>query len=480
MLYFLLVGLTGYLVLNLLSEQIKPGFRQASEETLIDASQHLADLVSPYLAKQQLNDPSLQQLLRQYGHRSVAARLWGLPRETPDYRLYITDDHGIVLFDSRDQALGQDYSRWNDVYKTLRGEYGARSSKLSDAANAPTVMHVAAAIKDANGRLLGVLTLAKSNASLQPFIDRAQQYVLLRGGVLMLFGLLIGALLSWRLQTGLNRLRHYIEHLNAGLRVAPPKFRLFFEFGELAYKLDTLRGTLEGKALRDQALQTLTHELKSPLTAIRAAVEILATGTQERPLPEAQQQKFLGHIRDQSQRLNDLTERLLQISSLEQLPHLPDPQPVALASLVQQLVAENQAQLDANSLRCALLLSAEVNVLGDAGLLKQALQHLLDNALAFAPAGALCSWSLHCVGEHVELALANQGPQIPVYALDRVKEKFYSLPRPVTAFQPALRKSTGLGLSFVEQVMQLHQGQCQIRNLTDGVEVRLCFPLPSA
>ncbi len=477
LLYFLLVGLTGYLVLNLLSEQIKPGFRQASEETLIDASQHLADLVSPYLRQGDMANPQLQQLLRNYGVRSLPSNLWGLPREKPDYRLYITDDRGIVLFDSTDQALGQDYSRWNDVYKTLRGEYGARSSKASADVNAPSVMHIAAPIRNADGTIIGVLTLAKSNGSLQPFIDRSQRYVLERGLLLMALGLLVGALLTWRLQLGLNRLRQYIHSLNAGLRVPPPQFRLFFEFGELAEKLDTLRGTLEGKALRDQALQTLTHELKSPLTAIRAATEILASGTAERPLPSAQQQKFLGHISQQAERLTQLTERLLQVSSLEQLPHLAAPQPVSLRSLIDKACGQNHARFDAKQLVSTLPDYAgdkDYWVMGDASLLQQALQHLVDNAMDFAPNGGYLRWQLQQQGQHIALTLANQGPQIPDYALSRVTEKFYSLPRPQSQGSVP-SKSTGLGLAFVEQVMQLHQGELRIANLADGVQVSLVF-----
>lgn len=473
LLYFLFVGLTGYLVLNLLTEQIKPGFRQASEETLIDASQHLADLVSPYVQAGTLADASLQQLLRNYGRRSLPSQLWGLPREKPDYRLYITDDRGIVLFDSKDQAVGKDYSRWNDVYKTLRGEYGARSSKASADVNAPSVMHIAAPIRNTQGAIIGVLTLAKSNGSLQPFIDRSQRYLLERGLLLMGIGLLIGALLTWRLQLGLNRLRQYILSLNAGLRVAPPQFRLFFEFGELAEKLNTLRGTLEGKALRDQALQTLTHELKSPLTAIRAATEILASGSDERPLPKAQQQKFLQHIEDQSARLTQLTERLLQLSSLEQLPHLTAPQPLSLLSLVQQVCRQNQARFDAKH-SVVQLPTTDAQVLGDAPLLQQALQHLIDNAMDFSPQHGYVRWEIQSHAEHIVLTLANQGPPIPDYALARVTEKFYSLPR--LDNQGQTRKSTGLGLSFVEQVMQLHQGKLQIANLPDGVVIGLEFP----
>ena len=53
--------------------------------------------------------------------RPISANVWGVQKNTIGYRLYITDAHGIVRYDSSGRAVGQDYSRWNDVYRTLRG-----------------------------------------------------------------------------------------------------------------------------------------------------------------------------------------------------------------------------------------------------------------------------------------------------------------------------------------------------------------------
>jgi two-component system sensor histidine kinase CreC len=75
------------------------------------------------------------------------------------------------------------------------------------------------------------------------------------------------------------------------------------------------------------------------------------------------------------------------------------------------------------------------------------------------------------VGSHVEIRLFNQAEPIPDYALPRLSERFYSLPRPDSG-----RKSTGLGLNFVEEVVQLHGGEFRIGNVEGGVEVVLRLP----
>jgi len=110
-------------------------------------------------------------------------------------------------------------------------------------------------------------------------------------------------------------------------------------------------------------------------------------------------------------------------------------------------------------------------LLCDPFLMRQAIANLLDNALDFTPPGGLLVFELEHGDGRVALSLFNQGEAIPDYALGRLSERFYSLPRPFSG-----RKSTGLGLNFVEEVMQLHGGALAVANVEDGVRVRLWLP----
>ncbi len=100
-----------------------------------------------------------------------------------------------------------------------------------------------------------------------------------------------------------------------------------------------------------------------------------------------------------------------------------------------------------------------LSIEGDAILLEQALGHMLDNALDFAPKAAIVALKVHKASESIVISLCNQGPQIPDYALPRLTERFYSLARPGKS-----GKSTGLGLNFVDEVMKLHHGKLSIEN----------------
>jgi two-component system sensor histidine kinase CreC len=227
-----------------------------------------------------------------------------------------------------------------------------------------------------------------------------------------------------------------------------------------------MRTQLEGKAYVERYVHTLTHELKSPLAAIRGAAELL-----DGEMPSEQRQRFVANIEQESERMQQLIERLLHLAQVEQRQGLEEQVAVPLRALVDGLLQAQMARIEAAHLQIEQLVSPELSACGEAFLLRQAVANLLDNALDFTPPGGLIRFSAEAHGGQVELRLFNQGEPIPDYALARLSERFYSLPRPNNG-----RKSTGLGLNFVEEVMQLHGGELRIGNVTGGVEAWLRLP----
>lgn len=462
--YLLFISLTGYFVLSTVMKEIRPGVRQSTEETLVDTANLLAEILRDDFKAGTLSENRWPQLLRAYGERQPAATIWGLPKNQVNHRIYVTDAKGIVVLDSSGLAVGQDYSRWNDVYLTLRGQYGARSSRsLADDPNS-SVMHVGAPIRD-NGQIIGVVTVAKPNSSLQPYVDRTERRLLWYGAGLIAMGLLFGALLSWWLSAALRRMTAYALAVSEGRRAELPHYR-GGEMEQLATAVEHMRTQLEGKAYVERYVHTLTHELKSPLAAIRGAAELL-----QGEMPLEQRQRFVGNIDSESARMQQLIERLLNLAQVEQRQGLEERVNVPLAPLCKELLNSQHGRIEGKQLQVELRVPADLAWSGEPFLLRQALGNLLTNALDFSPVGGLLRCSAQPVEEGMELVLFNQGEPIPDYALPRLCERFYSLPRPDSG-----RKSTGLGLNFVEEVVQLHGGQMRIDNVPGGVQVTLRLP----
>ncbi|MGH8078894.1 MAG: two-component system sensor histidine kinase CreC, partial [Lysobacter sp.] len=327
--YFFIVALAALLLAQVFVAQVKPGVRQAMEDTLVDTANVLAELATEDLLAGRIADGTFARRVRGLRGRDFGADIWGFDKRGSNYRIYVTDARGIVVFDSAGKDVGKNYSRWNDVYLTLRGRYGARSTAIDPADKDSTVMHVAAPIRNASGTIVGVLTVAKPNRTLAPFIARSQGVVMRWGGVLMGVALLVGLIAAWWLSQQLSRLQRYAHAVTAGERVALPNTA--GEFGELGQALETMRAKLEGKQYVEGYVHALTHEMKSPLAAIRGSAELL-----ESPLPEADRLRFASSIRLQTERLAQMIDKLLALAAVEHRQRIDNPERVDLRALARE------------------------------------------------------------------------------------------------------------------------------------------------
>lgn len=278
--YFLIVAVAGYFVLSIFVQEVKPGVRRATEGTLVDTANLLAQIARQDMQRGDAAHGQLAQAFTQLNQRPIGANISGIRKDRSEYHVYLTDAQGRVIFDSAGRAQGQDYSRWNDVYRTLRGEYGARSTRSDPEDENSSVMYVAAPVIE-QGRIIGVLTVGKPNSTMAPVIKRSERRILWAGALLLGIALLIGAVFVWWITRSIGRLVRYADGVAQGENAPLPKVG-GRELTQLAQALESMRLKLEGKAYIEQYAHTLTHELKSPLAAIRGAAELL----QELPPPE--------------------------------------------------------------------------------------------------------------------------------------------------------------------------------------------------
>jgi two-component system, OmpR family, sensor histidine kinase CreC len=467
--YAAFVALAGWFVVRRVLEEVKPAVRQSTEETLVDTANLLAELAADDLRSGRLTQGELPRLLARYGERRPHATISGITKTRIDGRIYIVDQRGIVLVDSAGRDVGQDYSRWNDVYLTLRGHYGARSTRDVPDDPMSTVMYVAAPIY-AGPTIIGAVTVAKPNWTVQPVIAGAERRLAAFGAAIVVVGLIFGASFAFWLSRSIRRLTSFALAVSAGKRASVPVLP-GVELRQLAEALESMRTQLEGKAYVERYVQTLTHELKSPLAAIAGAIELLHADMQ----PE-QRERFLENIETETTRLQSLSERLLHLARVEQRRGLEERVPIGLHTLVDELLAVQQLRLGARGIQVENGVSRDAQVVGERFLVRQALANLVDNAIDFTRDGGTVriDTPAHAgagVTPRLPIRVYNEGDPIPEYALGRVTERFYSLPRPATG-----RKSTGLGLSFVSEVAHLHDGSFQIENVDGGVEARLTLP----
>jgi len=455
--YFLIVGVAFYILLNVSMSELKPGIRQSTEDTLVDMSNLLAEVVSDEFLENKLNQPQFGKSVGRFIKRVQGAKIFSVEKSVSNLRIYITDDMGIVRYDSDDQAVGQDYSKWNDVYLTLQGKYGARSSEAEPGNAFSTVMYVAAPIKNGE-QIAGVLTVAKPNWSVQPFIDKAKDKIQLRGLALLIISLFVAIILSYWLTASIRRLASYADKIAQGERAVVPKVRES-ELAKLAGSIDNMRRNLEGKEYVERYVHALTHELKSPVSAIKGASEIINPS-----MPEKDISRFMNNIQYEIKRMDEMINRLLALAEVEKRDVLEQLANVDLLATFESVLESKKVQCQKKKLDVKTNFPNNAVMLGDSFLLTQALDNILQNAIDFSPENGSIEISIALDQQNaLVVSVKDQGTGIPEYALNKVFDRFYSLTRPDTQ-----KKSSGLGLCFVKQIVGLHSGIVLVKNHADG------------
>jgi len=460
--FFLINGIAAFFVLRVFMAEIKPSVREVMEDMMVDTANILAELASDDLAAGRLGagDSPFAQHVRRYATRPIDAAIWGFSKQSLDFRVTVTDAAGRVLFDSESRAVGTDHSQWRDVARTLRGEYGARSTREVDGDDTSGVMHVAAPIY-VQDRIAGVLTVAKPTRTVQRFIDRAERKVFMGGLLLLALSAAVGVAVTLWMVWNVRRLRDYALSVQGPSDEAAPAVpQVPGELGDLARAMDRMRERLAGHDYIEGYVRALTHELKSPVAAIRGAGELLADD-----LPAADRAGFAAQVVQQSERLQRLIDRLLELSKLEQRQHAESRAPVALQDCAEAAIGQVRARAAQRGI--ALALSGDgASGPWEAELVTLALTNLLDNAIDFAPAGSTVRVEL----EGAAVAVQDAGPGVPDYALPRLGERFFTTARP-----GGERSGSGLGLAIVQRVMALHGGRMAVRNTAPGLRVALQF-----
>lgn len=444
------------------NQQVKPNVRQVVEDTLAENANIIAMLVAEDVYENKVGTAQFDEKIQKALNRKLNANIWQHNKKEINQQIYITDAKGTVIYDSQGIATGQDYSSWNDVYLTLQGKYGVRSTRSYEGDPNSSTMFIAAPIyyqtaQNQQQKLIGVVSIGKPNSSVQPYIQRAEDQLLRQAAWITLLSLFLASLVAYWLKHSIDRVRKYAQALAPVNQT--PYFRSAKELNQVAQAVENMREKLEDRAYVEHYVNTLTHELKSPLTAIQASAELL-----KEDLPLNDQQQFAQHIHAQSQRLKLLIDRMLLLTRLEKSKHQIELQNFNLSKLIQQVLDQQASQLQSKKIQCLLDIEANCMIHADRFWLQQTIANILDNALDFSAESSKILIQLHRQAhQSIQLQIFNEGEWIPEYALSQVFDTYFSLPRPITQ-----QRSSGIGLSIVKQVIEQHHGQIQIQNIQEN------------
>ena len=467
--YFIILGSLIWFTLDNAIERLNDGMRQSAESVLVDMAQLLASFVEDEVREQGgLTTTQLKRVFGELNQRDFSAQIYQVVKTSVDSQIYVTDNKGIIIYDSTGLRVGEDYSAWRDVALTLTGEYGARTSFIDrnrTAPDDPKAMIIGAPIQ-VNGNTIGVISVLKPIESLEGHLLTETKQLQNYAFVLLGLALLLGYLLSLWFTHSLNKIANYANNMAEGKKVAAPIMR-DVRLAKLSNSISYLRSQLDGKEYVEDYIHSLTHELKTPITSIQGAVELMSED-----MPIIDRERFLNNISTSNQRMARLVDRMLSLAKLESTTELLSTEDFDLISTIKRLVQERGAILDNKDLQLNLPLQSQVMCHGDRVLISQAIANLLDNAMRFCQTSGCIELSVEIESDNDEKSITrvkifNQGDPIPDFALAKLYDRFFSLP-PTNSTESAT-KSTGLGLSFVKEIMKLHKGKVSVGNFGEGV-----------
>ena len=463
--YLLVVGGGFYAIMSTLIQEIQPRYLESMEESLVDTVNILASLIERETETRGYDSDAIEAIFDRAYSREFEAHIYSLEKSAVDLQVYLTDQDGRVLYHSSNpEAKGENYSRWRDVNLTLKGEYGARATWVEEPDRRELLLFVAAPVR-MDDRIVGVVTVGKPTTYVNELVDAAEKrfraYAIAAG--IAVLGL--GAVLSVWLTRPIKRLIEYATDLRDGKPAQYP--RLFgIEANNLGRAFEEMREALEGKQYIERYVQSLTHQLKSPLSGISGAAELM-----EGEMTDEERLRFAGNVRRESERMRRIVDRMLELAAVESRRGLQKVEEIDLGDIVEAVADDLRPQLASERIECVVTCSGSVTIEGERFLVRQAVFNLLQNAIDFSPAESEVRVEVSCQKDRAIVDVNDGGPGIPEYALAKVTDRFYSLVRPKSG-----EKSSGIGLSFVKEIMALHGGELQVENReSGGVRARLVF-----
>jgi len=229
--------------------------------------------------------------------------------------------------------------------------------------------------------------------------------------------------------------------------------------------------------LKDDFLSTISHELRTPISSIKMATQMLEITLSRLGItgPQAEENhcdRYLQILREESQRETDLINNLLALTQADAGVEPLMPAEINLQLWITHISEGFHNRIQSHQQTLQLDVPANITLVTDIPYLEKILTELLTNACKYSPAGELIQISARLVNCQVEIEVSNSGVEIPLGERDRIFEKFYRIP----SHDPWKYSGTGLGLALVQKLVDRLQGTIQVASTQDQVQFILRLP----
>ncbi|MFC1462877.1 ATP-binding protein [Verrucomicrobiota bacterium] len=388
-------------------------------------------------------------------------------------RLQVLSAEGTVIFDSDANSLiGANFSGRKEIDNAMRGgDYEASWRLTPD--RKYVFYYVPLPVLDGNGNVAAIVYVTHHTGQITKAIMTMMFNQRLAMVVALLCAVLISAILAHTLTRRLRRLTKAAMAYAKGNAPLDLQIKGRDEIGELGSALDRMATDIEKQNdYNREFVSTVMHELRTPITAIKGAAEVLQQGAAEK---EDARDKFLANIRYEADRLTRMVGELNELTKLDVETLRGNKESVNYCSCVREILERLMPTFDQEHA------NLEVSVPDDTitamlvpGRIEQVISNLLENAFRYTPVSGTVELAVarHDDGS-VITTVSDTGKGIPATAFEKVFDRFYTTePKDVPRDY-----GSGLGLAVAKSIIENHQGRIWAES-SEGQGSRFMFTLP--
>ncbi|MCO5995691.1 sensor histidine kinase [Actinoallomurus rhizosphaericola] len=396
-------------------------------------------------------DGELRTYATQLAQSVQGAGLW--PRPLPPSTLDPNAQAQVLAADGSVLAATRSLQGLPAVYAEPAGSSAPVRQKAADGV-IPSEVRVTALRISVAGSPVTIITVTSTGLSGQ--VNETFARLLLVGvpGILVLAAGTVWLVVGWALRP-VEKIRHAVTEITAAdLSRRVPEPGTGDEIGNLAQTMNDMLARLEDSALRQRRfVADASHELRSPLAAIRTTLEVGIVHPDRAPWPDIAQRAVR-----QSARLEDLVQQLLLLAKADDRQLAAQRRPVALGALLEEVRATTVTR----HIDVEITATPDAVTIGNPEHLSRMFRNVLDNAIRHAEHRVLITAA--ATAETVRIEISDDGPGIPVEERERVFDRFVRL----DASRQRASGSTGLGLAIAREIAAAHDGHIVITDALGG------------
>ncbi len=277
-------------------------------------------------------------------------------------------------------------------------------------------------------------------------------------------------LLSWLITKPIQKLQQATNHLKQDLSNRKALSKLLIrrdEFGDLAKDFDQLAQHLANKIdAQKQLISDVSHELRSPLTRLKIAIGMIDNQSSNSP-------KMAEKLRQEANRMNEMLERLLSLSKLENTQDNQTQESINLSQLFNLIIDECEFEAEQKQIAINANISPEMMIKGNQESLYSGIENILRNAIKYTPENGKIECNLNSNQTLVELSIRDNGAGVEPSMIEDIFKPFFR-PQDDRSRQSG---GVGLGLSIAERAIKLNRGNIKAENVEPhGLKVTITLP----